>query len=44
VENGTKMLDQYLSLLVSDWEAAMAVENHAWQQTKNNDDYKKICK
>jgi hypothetical protein len=29
VENGTKMLDQYLSLLVSDWEAAMAVENHA---------------
>jgi hypothetical protein len=29
LENGTKLsLDQYLSL-VSDWEEAMAVENHA---------------
>jgi hypothetical protein len=30
VENGTKMLlDHYLSLLVSDWKAAMAAENYA---------------
>jgi hypothetical protein len=26
-------LDQYLSL-VSDWEEAMAAENHAWRQKK----------
>jgi hypothetical protein len=37
------LLDHYLSLLVSDWKAAMAAENYAWQQTKNDDDYKKIC-
>jgi hypothetical protein len=30
--------DQYLSL-VSDWEEAMAAENHAWRQTRNDDNY-----
>jgi hypothetical protein len=29
-------LDQYLSL-VSDWEKAMAAENHAWRQKKKDE-------